>query len=47
MIVANAPSAAPKSQLERQLEAVATLPRNQQQKILTVVAAMIAHHAGR
>jgi len=37
----------PKSQLERQLEAVATLPRNQQQKILAVVEAMIAHHAER
>jgi transcriptional regulator with XRE-family HTH domain len=34
----------PKSQLERQLEAVATLPRHQQQKILAVVEAMIAHH---
>lgn len=33
----------PKSQLERQLEAVATLPRQQQQKILDVVEAMIAH----
>jgi transcriptional regulator with XRE-family HTH domain len=37
----------PKSQLERQLEAIATLPRNQQQKILAVVEAMIAHHAQR
>ena len=37
----------PKSQLERQLEAVATLPRNQQQKILAVVEALIAHHAER
>lgn len=37
----------PKSQLERQLEAVATLPRNQQQKILAVVEAMIAHQAER
>jgi hypothetical protein len=37
----------PKSQLERQLEAIATLPRNQQQKILAVVEAMIAHHATR
>ena len=37
----------PKSQLERQLEAIATLPRNQQQKILAVVEAMIAHHAAR
>jgi transcriptional regulator with XRE-family HTH domain len=37
----------PKSQLERQLEAIATLPRNQQQKILAVVEAMIAHHAPR
>jgi hypothetical protein len=37
----------PKSQLERQLEAVATLPRQQQQKILDVVEAMIAHHAER
>lgn len=37
----------PKSQLERQLEAVATLPRNQQQKILAVVEALIAHHAAR
>lgn len=37
----------PKSQLERQLEAIATLPRNQQQKILAVVEAMIAHHAER
>jgi transcriptional regulator with XRE-family HTH domain len=37
----------PKSQLERQLEAVASLPRNQQQKILAVVEAMIAHHAGQ
>jgi hypothetical protein len=27
----------PKSQLERQLEAIADLPRNQQQKILAVV----------
>jgi hypothetical protein len=33
----------PKSQLERQLEAIATLPRHQQQKILAVVEAMIAH----
>jgi len=33
----------PKSQLERQLEAIATLSRNQQQKILAVVEAMIAH----
>jgi hypothetical protein len=33
----------PKSQLERQPEAVATLPRYQQQKILAVVEAMIAH----
>jgi transcriptional regulator with XRE-family HTH domain len=37
----------PKSQLERQLEAIATLPRNQQQKILAVVEAMIAHHSAR
>ena len=37
----------PKSQLERQLEAVATLPRNQQQKILVVVEALIAHYAAR
>lgn len=37
----------PKSQLERQLEAVATLPRQQQQKILDVVEAMIAHHGAR
>jgi putative transcriptional regulator len=37
----------PKSQLERQLEAIATLPRNQQQKILAVIEAMIAHHAIR
>jgi phosphoglycolate phosphatase-like HAD superfamily hydrolase len=37
----------PKSQLERQLEAVATLPRNEQQKILAVVEAMIAHHTTR
>jgi hypothetical protein len=37
----------PKSQLERQLEAIATLPRNQQQKTLAVVEAMIAHHAER
>lgn len=37
----------PKSQLERQLEAIATLPRNQQQKILAVVEATIAHHAER
>ena len=33
----------PKSQLERQLEAVATLPHHQQQKILGVVEALIAH----
>ena len=33
----------PKSQLERQLEAIASLPRHQQQKILAVVEAMIAH----
>jgi transcriptional regulator with XRE-family HTH domain len=33
----------PTSQLERQLEAIATLPRHQQQKILAVVEAMIAH----
>jgi len=33
----------PRSQLERQLEAVATLPRHQQQKILAVVEALIAH----
>ena len=33
----------PKSQLERQLEAIAALPRQQQQKILDVVEAMIAH----
>jgi hypothetical protein len=33
----------PQSQLERQLEAIATLPRHQQQKILDVVEAMIAH----
>ena len=33
----------PKSQLERQLEIVGTLPRHQQQKILDVVEAMIAH----
>ena len=37
----------PKSQLERQLEAVATVPRQQQQKILDVVEAMIAHHGAR
>jgi hypothetical protein len=37
----------PRSQLERQLEAVATLPRHQQQKILDVVEAMIAHHTER
>ena len=37
----------PKSQLERQLEAIATLPRNQQQKILAVVEAMIAHQLTR
>jgi hypothetical protein len=33
----------PKSQLERQLEAIAALPRHQQQKILDVVEAMIPH----
>ena len=33
----------PRSQLERQLEAVATLSRHQQQKILAVVEALIAH----
>ena len=33
----------PKSQLERQLEAVATLPRHQQRKILAVFEALIAH----
>jgi hypothetical protein len=33
----------PKSQLERQFEFVAKLPRQQQQKILDVVEAMIAH----
>jgi transcriptional regulator with XRE-family HTH domain len=32
----------PKSQLERQLEAVADLPRSQQQQILNVVQALIA-----
>lgn len=37
----------PKSQLERQLEAIATLPRNQQQKILAVVEAFINQHATR
>jgi hypothetical protein len=37
----------PKSQLERQLEAVATLPRNQQQKILAVVQAFVDQHAER
>jgi len=36
-----------KSQLERQLEAIATLPRNQQQKILAVVEAFINQHAQR
>jgi transcriptional regulator with XRE-family HTH domain len=34
----------PKSQLERQLEAVAKLPRAQQQRILEVVQALIAQH---
>jgi transcriptional regulator with XRE-family HTH domain len=34
----------PKSQLERQLEAVAELPRAQQQRILDVVQALIAQH---
>jgi hypothetical protein len=33
----------PNSQLERQFEFVAKLPRQQQQKILDVVEAMIAH----
>jgi len=33
----------PKSQLERQLEAIATVPRHQQQKILAVVEAIFAH----
>ncbi|MBX3506935.1 MAG: helix-turn-helix transcriptional regulator [Parvibaculum sp.] len=32
----------PKSQLEKQLEAVAELPRSQQQRILDVVQALIA-----
>jgi len=40
---AQRPKRGPKSQLERQLEAIATLPRHQQQKILAVVEAMIAH----
>ena len=35
----------PKSRLERQLESISTLPRNQQQKILAVVEAFIAQHA--
>jgi hypothetical protein len=35
----------PKSRLERQLESIGTLPRNQQQKILAVVEAFIAQHA--
>ena len=34
----------PKSQLERQLEAIAELPRAQQQRILDVVQALIAQH---
>jgi transcriptional regulator with XRE-family HTH domain len=35
----------PKSRLERQLESIGKLPRNQQQKILAVVEAFIAQHA--
>jgi transcriptional regulator with XRE-family HTH domain len=34
----------PKSQLEKQLEAIADLPRAQQQRILDVVQALIAQH---
>jgi len=37
----------PKSQLEPLLDAVATLPRNQQQKLLAVVEAFINQHAER
>jgi transcriptional regulator with XRE-family HTH domain len=36
-----------KSQLERQLEAISTLPRSQQLKILAVVEAFINQHAIR
>jgi hypothetical protein len=39
---AQRPKRGPKSQLERQLEAIATLTRQQQQKILDVVEAIIA-----
>ena len=35
----------PKSRLERQLESIGKLPRNQQEKILAVVEAFIAQHA--
>jgi len=34
----------PKSQLERQLEVVAQLPRHQQKKIIEVVNALVAQH---
>jgi hypothetical protein len=37
----------PQSQLERQLAAIASLPRQQQQQLLAVVEAFISQHAGR
>jgi len=37
----------PKSQLERQLEAVAQLPRHQQKKIIDVVNALVAQNSNR
>lgn len=37
----------PQSQLERQLTAIATLPRKEQQQLLAVVEAFISQHASR
>ena len=37
----------PKSQIERQLEAVLRLPRNQQKKIIDVVNALVAQNSNR
>ena len=37
----------PKSQLERQLETVAQLPRHQQKKIMDVVNALVAQNSNR
>lgn len=37
----------PQSQLERQLTAIAALPRKEQQQLLAVVEAFISQHAQR